>query len=147
MLHESIGSNLSAQVVQSKGDYEAIRESADLLVARRFLYDRGVAAAIENRGVAPFYAAWPIEWGLLDGRTGELRRSVEGGGGLTGILPGGEPVRRVGRIAVDGLAAGTYVLAMRVANPMPGGLPLRFANGTQDQHAPGWLSLMEVRIP
>jgi len=106
-----------------------------------------LSVAIENRGVAPFYAAWPIEWGLLDGRTGELRRSVEGGEKLTGILPGEEPVRRVGRIAVDGLAAGTYVLAMRVANPMPGGLPLCFANGTQDEHAPGWLSLMEVRIP
>ncbi|HEX2449886.1 MAG TPA: xanthine dehydrogenase family protein molybdopterin-binding subunit [Gemmatimonadales bacterium] len=55
VIHESIGSNLAAHVVQRKGDYAAARERAALVVARRFLYDRGVSAAIETRGVV---AAW-----------------------------------------------------------------------------------------
>ncbi len=51
IIHEGIGSNVSAHVVQTKGDYAAVRESADLLIKRRFLYDRGTAAAMENRGI------------------------------------------------------------------------------------------------
>ncbi len=55
IVHEDLGSNLAAHCVQTKGDYAAVRESADLLVQRRFDYDRGAAAAIENRGVV---ASW-----------------------------------------------------------------------------------------
>jgi carbon-monoxide dehydrogenase large subunit len=51
IIHEDIGSNISAHVVQKKGDYAAVRETADLTIKRRFLYDRGTAAAMENRGI------------------------------------------------------------------------------------------------
>jgi len=51
LLHEDVGSNVAAHVVQKKGDYEAARAQADLVVRRRFSYDRGASAAIENRGV------------------------------------------------------------------------------------------------
>jgi carbon-monoxide dehydrogenase large subunit len=50
-VHEDLDSNLAARVVQRKGDYAAARARADLVVARRLRYDRGTAAAIENRGV------------------------------------------------------------------------------------------------
>lgn len=36
--------------------------------------------------------------------------------------------------------AGSFV-ALRVINPLKRGKALRFANATQDQHAPGWLTL------
>jgi carbon-monoxide dehydrogenase large subunit len=62
LVHEDLPSNLSAHVVQRKGNYAAARAEADLLIARRFHYDRGAAAAIENRAVA---AHW-------DARQGEL---------------------------------------------------------------------------
>jgi carbon-monoxide dehydrogenase large subunit len=52
LVHPHLPSNAAAHVVQRKGDYAGIRESAALVVKRRFLYDRGVAAAIENRAVA-----------------------------------------------------------------------------------------------
>ena len=42
---------MAAYVPQKKGDYEAARAEADVVVRRRFCYDRGAAAAIENRGV------------------------------------------------------------------------------------------------
>lgn len=51
VIHEDIGSNVAAHVVQTKGDYDAIRETADLILKRRFIYDRGTAAAMENRGI------------------------------------------------------------------------------------------------
>jgi carbon-monoxide dehydrogenase large subunit len=51
LVHEDLASNAAARVVQSKGDYEAARQAADLVIRRRLSYDRGAAAAIENRGV------------------------------------------------------------------------------------------------
>jgi carbon-monoxide dehydrogenase large subunit len=55
VIHDSIGSNLAAHVVQRKGDYAAERERAAAVVSRRFLYDRGASAAIETRGIV---ASW-----------------------------------------------------------------------------------------
>jgi len=51
LIHEDVGSNLAAHVVQKKGDYEAARAQADVVIRKRLWYDRGAAAAIENRGV------------------------------------------------------------------------------------------------
>jgi carbon-monoxide dehydrogenase large subunit len=51
LVHETVGSNVAAHVIQEKGDYAAIREQAHLIIKRRFLYDRGAAAAMENRGM------------------------------------------------------------------------------------------------
>ncbi|HZM28121.1 MAG TPA: xanthine dehydrogenase family protein molybdopterin-binding subunit, partial [Gemmatimonadales bacterium] len=62
LVHEQFGSNLAAQVHQRKGDYASAKAAAALVISRRFLYDRGASAAIENRGVV---ASW-------DARAGEL---------------------------------------------------------------------------
>ncbi|MEO6196378.1 MAG: xanthine dehydrogenase family protein molybdopterin-binding subunit [Thermoanaerobaculia bacterium] len=51
LVHEDVGSNLAAYVPQKKGDYAAAKAKADVVIRRRFHYDRGAAAAIENRGV------------------------------------------------------------------------------------------------
>jgi carbon-monoxide dehydrogenase large subunit len=51
IIHEEMGSNIAANVVQTKGNYEAAKKEAALVINRRFLYDHGCAAAIENRGV------------------------------------------------------------------------------------------------
>jgi carbon-monoxide dehydrogenase large subunit len=56
-LHDDLESNLAARVVQRKGDYADARARADLLLRRRFLYDRGASAAIENRAVV---AQWDV---------------------------------------------------------------------------------------
>jgi carbon-monoxide dehydrogenase large subunit len=57
LVHEDVGSNCAAHVVQNKGDYEAALAQADVVVRRRFWYDRGASAAIENRGVV---AQWDV---------------------------------------------------------------------------------------
>jgi aerobic carbon-monoxide dehydrogenase large subunit len=54
-VHEQLPSNVAAHVVQGKGDYAAARARADVIVTRRFLYDRGASAAIENRAIV---ASW-----------------------------------------------------------------------------------------
>jgi carbon-monoxide dehydrogenase large subunit len=51
LIHEDLTSNMAAYVPQKKGDYEAARAKADVVIGRRFWYDRGASAAIENRGV------------------------------------------------------------------------------------------------
>ena len=55
LVHERFGTNMAARVVQRHGDYRRARDAADVVIARRFLYDRGAAAAMENRAVA---AVW-----------------------------------------------------------------------------------------
>jgi carbon-monoxide dehydrogenase large subunit len=50
-VHEELASNTAAHVVQRKGDYEAARARADVVITRRFRYDRGASAALENRAV------------------------------------------------------------------------------------------------
>ena len=61
-VHDELKSNVAAHVVQSKGDYEAAKKDAALVIKRRFLYDHGCAAALENRGIV-------AEW---DARAGKL---------------------------------------------------------------------------
>ncbi|HVG00919.1 MAG TPA: molybdopterin cofactor-binding domain-containing protein, partial [Chloroflexia bacterium] len=51
LVHEDVGSNMAAHVIQTKGDYASARANADLVVSRHFEYDRGTAAPIETRGV------------------------------------------------------------------------------------------------
>jgi len=54
-VHEDLDSNAAARVLQRKGDYAAARAGADAVIGRRFTYDRGAAAALENRCVL---ASW-----------------------------------------------------------------------------------------
>ena len=51
LVHDDLESNLAAHVIQERGSYEAIRSQADVVIARRLIYDHGAAAALENRGV------------------------------------------------------------------------------------------------
>jgi aerobic carbon-monoxide dehydrogenase large subunit len=50
-VHDDVPGNIAARVHQKKGDYDAARQAAALLLRRRFRYDRGCSAPIETRGV------------------------------------------------------------------------------------------------
>ncbi len=102
-----------------------------------------VEANVENRGVAPFYYDWPVEFGLIDER-GEIARLVSTKNQVAGILPN-DPARTwQARLSLRGLKRGQYVVAVRVENPLPNGNPIRFANQNQDSHKEGWLSLLVI---
>jgi len=51
LVHEDVGSNVSAHVHQSKGNYAAAAAKADRIVKRRFRYEHGMSSPIETRGV------------------------------------------------------------------------------------------------
>jgi len=62
LIHEDLKDNVAAHVVQQKGNYEKAKAQADLVIAREFFYDRGTAAAMENRGIV---AGWDAKSGRL----------------------------------------------------------------------------------
>jgi carbon-monoxide dehydrogenase large subunit len=51
LVHDDLGSNVSAHVRQSKGNYAAAEAKADRIIARRFQYEHGISSPIETRGV------------------------------------------------------------------------------------------------
>ncbi len=55
LVHDDLERNVSASVVQSKGNWAQAEAEADTVIRRRLLYDRGTAAAMENRGIV---ASW-----------------------------------------------------------------------------------------
>jgi len=57
LVHDDLESNLAARLYQKKGDYEAARRQADVIVRRRIVIERGAAAAMENRGIVAYWDA------------------------------------------------------------------------------------------
>ncbi|MFQ5595426.1 MAG: molybdopterin cofactor-binding domain-containing protein [Anaerolineae bacterium] len=51
LVHEDVGSNVAAHVIQRKGNYDAARAQAGVVISRRMRYDRGASAPMETRGV------------------------------------------------------------------------------------------------
>jgi hypothetical protein len=98
-----------------------------------------------NRGIAPFYDDWPVEFGLIEA-AGGITRKLPGAGKITGLLPGDAPRIWEETLDVEGVAAGQYKLAMRVRNKLPNGHPIRSANKTQDADLPGWLTPGKVPL-
>lgn len=100
-----------------------------------------IIVEIKNQGVAPFYADWPTEIGFLD-KQGKLTKISQADQlSIRGILPDPKPTIRKQELPLEGIEPGAYQVLMRIAQPLPNGKPLRFANGEQDKHLAGWLSL------
>ncbi len=55
LIHEDLDSNLAAHLTQNKGNYEAAKAKADLVIHRRIVIDRCASAAMENRCIV---ASW-----------------------------------------------------------------------------------------
>jgi carbon-monoxide dehydrogenase large subunit len=66
LVHDRLGTNLAAQVHQSKGDYTGAVRGAFRVIRRRFRYDRGASAALENRGVVAQWDARAEELTIWD---------------------------------------------------------------------------------
>lgn len=103
-----------------------------------------VSLRIQNTGVAPFYYDWEIELGVLDS-SNNLVAQYNPDWHLTEILPSetGEIPYTDWLYRNDShqLESGEYKLVLHVLNPLAGGIPLRFANVTQDADLNGWLTL------
>ena len=103
----------------------------ELHVSKAELVDGNLSLTIENRGVAPFYYDWPIEvrYSAPNIRTQSLFPEWK----LSEIMPGESTTWKV-----DLSTAVDLKVRMRIANPMPGGKPLRFANAEMNGQ---WLEL------
>jgi aerobic carbon-monoxide dehydrogenase large subunit len=51
LVHDDLGTNISAHVRQTKGNYATAAAGAAHVIRRRFLYDRGASNPIETRGI------------------------------------------------------------------------------------------------
>ncbi|MEU8608632.1 DUF4832 domain-containing protein [Actinoplanes sp. NPDC048791] len=102
-----------------------------------------VSVRIANRGAAPFYYDWPAELAAV-GHSGRVVRRWPTRWTVAGIQPGEEPTQLSSRINTRGLRPGRYDIVMRLPNPMPGGVPLRFANTGTDTTS-GWLTLGSLK--
>lgn len=96
-----------------------------------------LAVRIENRGVAPFYYAWPVEVEWLSGAGNVVGRTRT-------LWP--LPMLLPGKVAEFSVALQTMpdhlkTVALRIANPMPGGHSVAFANAEMGTVKEGWLTL------
>lgn len=98
-----------------------------------------VKLEVQNRGVAPFYYDWKAEYGLI--ASGKIVKTFKATGSLIGLLPSDDPRRWNDTFDLSDVPIGKYTLAVRVPNNLPKGLPIRFANTSQDRDVDGWLSL------
>src|SRR4030081_1248804 len=62
LVHDDVGSNVSAHVRQTKGNYAAAAAKADHIIKRRFHYEHGISSPIETRGVV---AQWDARAGQM----------------------------------------------------------------------------------
>eukprot|EP00741_Cyanophora_paradoxa_P020604 tig00021275_g19888.t1 len=95
---------------------------------------------IENRGVAPFYYKWPV---ALRGADGKVASQWTTNWDIRAALPGQKPFAYTTVRSTVGVPRGRYTVSMRVANPLPAGLPFRFANAEQSG---AWLDLGSVTL-
>ena len=114
----------------------------ELTVTQAAVSPDRVSIRVANRGAAPFYYDWPVELAAVD-RRGHVVRHWRTPWTVTGIQPGADPAEMSTRISTRGLRDGRYDIVLRVPNPMRGGIPLRFANTTQDART-GWLKLGSI---
>jgi hypothetical protein len=97
-----------------------------------------ITVRVENRGVAPMYYAWPVEVEALDA-TGRIAGQGSASWPLPALLPG---KTAEWSISLNSLPDASRTALLRIANPMPGGHPVAFANAEMSTVRPGWLTLM-----
>lgn len=103
-----------------------------------------VSVTITNRGIAPFYASWPVQLMAIDSAGGESVAELPFA--LNTLLPTATKTRFVA-FDLAKISSGEVTLLLGVPNPLKGGHPLRFANADPEPIRPGWLTLGKIVLP
>jgi carbon-monoxide dehydrogenase large subunit len=82
LVHEDVGSNVSAHVRQTKGNYASAAAKAHCTVKRRFRYEHGISSPIETRGVVARWDARANQMTIWD----TTQAPVFVRNGLAGVL-------------------------------------------------------------
>ncbi len=102
------------------------------------------AVTITNRGVAPFYAGWPVELRVIGPAGSEA--VAELAFDLKTLMPSTSETRSA-TMNLGQLPAGEVALLLGIRNPLKTGRPVRFANVHRDRDQPGWLTLGRISVP
>ncbi len=95
-----------------------------------------ISIRIKNTGVAPFYYPWKVELATVqEGRIGE---TIPVDGSVTGLLPDDSIRTWSVDLTAEQASGATDGLALRIVNPLPNGIPLRFANEYSEKAPEGW---------
>ena len=121
-------------------ELQVVRASA-ALVARQL----EVTVTLTNRGVAPFYAHWPVRLQAVGAAGAESLGELPVA--LHTLLPGTAVFTRTTTLDLAKFSTGEVTLLLGIPNPLPGGRPVRFANADQDRDRPGWLTLGKILLP
>ena len=99
---------------------------------------------LRNSGLAPFYYNWKIVVAAID-KNGSALKEWPTDWKITSLLPDEPP--RTWRLSLETseIPDNSEFMAFRVVNPLPTGMPLRFANTTERQQADGWFRIGKVR--
>jgi hypothetical protein len=103
-----------------------------------------VSVTITNRGVAPFYADWPVQVMAMDSAGVESVADLPFN--LNTLLPGTRATRSAS-LELANSSSGEMTLFVGVPNPLKGGRPLRFANEDTELPRAGWFTLGKIGIP
>lgn len=103
-----------------------------------------VTVTITNRGVAPFFADWPVRFVAVG--SGGAESVAELPFALKSLLPAATDTQSV-TLDLAKFASGEVKFLLGIPNPLLGGKPLRFANVDQDRDRAGWLTLGKTVVP
>ena len=103
-----------------------------------------VSVTLTNRGVAPFYANWPVQLVAVD--PGDRETTTTLPFALAKLQPA-TAATAVGTIVFDKDTSGEIKLLLGVSNPLPTGRPFRFANADIHPSRAGWLTLGKIAVP
>ena len=103
-----------------------------------------VSVTITNRGVAPFYADWPVQVVAVGSDGGESVADLPLA--LKTLLPAASATQSV-TLGLTKFSSSEITLQLGIPNPLKGGKPLRFANAEQDRDRPGWLTIGKIIVP
>ena len=109
----------------------------------------GIEVNILNKGLAPMYANWEVEFGYLDANGNVVSLGTSADWNMSVIQP--DVLENYRSFLSDTtIPNGTHTFVMKVNNPLDSisddAQPVRFANFTQDQDVDGWLTLGEATM-
>ncbi len=103
-----------------------------------------VSVTITNRGVAPFYADWPVRLMAVSSGGSDLIADLPFA--LRTLPPAASDTRSVA-LDVSRMSTGEVTLLLGIPNPLKCGKPLRFANADAEPLRFGWLTLGKIVLP
>jgi len=103
---------------------------------------------IQNRGVAPFYYDWDVEFSAINSSGNYIGIIADTNWDIRSILPDSTDHFKTFTAPIYG--NDTYTILLRMVNPLEeitdNAMKLRFANESQDDDIDGWLTLGTVTI-